>query len=703
MDDLFTAKNMKQTAIEDLSEKAAKAELARLAKEIAMHDRLYHQRNTPVISDAEYDALRLRNDAIENRFPELVREDSPSNQVGAAVSEKFAKVEHKVPMLSLANAFAIEDMEDFVYRIKKFLALGDNSPFEFFAEPKIDGLSFSARFEKGIFVEGATRGDGTTGENITQNLRVVLDFPEKLNYKNNLPDVLEVRGEVYMAHKDFLKLNKTQEESNEKTFANPRNAAAGSLRQLDASITRQRNLHYFVYGIGVVENGNVGLSQNEILTSLKQLGFSTNPEARIVTNVKEIMKFYDSLYNKRPNLGYDIDGIVYKVNRLDYQERLGNVSRSPRWAVAYKFPAEQAKTILEKITVQVGRTGALTPVANLTPINVGGVIVARATLHNEDEIARKDIREGDTVLVQRAGDVIPQIISVDESLRPANSIAFKMPDHCPVCGSIATREEGEAVRRCTGGLICDAQAVERLKHFVSRNAFDIEGLGEKQIAEFWKDGLIHSPADIFRLEEEKQAEIEMREGWGKKSADNLFKAIKDRTNINLARFIYALGIRHVGQGTARLLALNFISFDRFFSALRKKGDELEAEKNNLLSIDGIGEKVADSIIEFFTEPHNIKVVEDLQKYLSIEDMELQQSDSPISGKTIVFTGTLVKMTRAEAKARAESLGGKVSGSVSAKTDYVVAGSEAGSKLKQANALGVKVLSEDEWLEMINSL
>jgi len=621
----------------------------------------------------------------------------------------------------------------------------------FVAEAKIDGLSFSARYEDGIFVQGSTRGDGSVGEDITENLKVVRGFPLKLKDNSHpeqsegstatqtngsftgvqddtaLPKILEVRGEVYMSHEEFKKLNAQQEKKGEKLFANPRNAAAGSLRQLDPKITASRNLNYFVYGWGEFDKlqewkGDAQkYTQQNITEYLLDLGFCINRDSKIKEiwnlpkNSDELYEFYEVVQRKRSTLDYDIDGVVYKVNRLDYQERLGAISRSPRWAIAHKFPAEQAITLLEKITVQVGRTGALTPVASLRPINVGGVMVSRATLHNEDEIARKDIREGDTVTLQRAGDVIPQILSVDLSLRPKNSQVFVFPTHCPICGSLAVREEDEAVRRCTGGLTCGAQGVERLEHFVSRDAFDIEGLGEKQIEAFWDEGIIKSPVDIFKLERVNSeplivdhkdgsrpmihASLSSREGWGKKSAENLFNAINARRKIRLDRFIYALGIRHVGQGTARLLALNYGSFVNWYGAMVNPNLS-QGEGESLLSINGIGEKVATSILDFFREPHNLKTLNELSTIIEIEDMEKVAAGSPVSGKTIVFTGTLVKMTRQEAKAKAESLGAKVAGSISAKTDILVAGEDAGSKLKKATELGVKIISEDEWLRLV---
>ncbi|MDA0780739.1 MAG: NAD-dependent DNA ligase LigA [Rickettsiales bacterium] len=702
METLFDFNSQKETSdisLESITESQAIVELERLANEIAKHDELYHKEDNPKISDAEYDALRKRNEGIEEKFPNLIRGDSPTNKVGYAPSEKFGKVKHTVPMLSLANAFSEQDINDFIDRVRRFLGLNESDEVDIFAEPKIDGLSFSARYEKGVFVRGATRGDGTTGEDITENLKQFL--PTKL--QGEFPDILEVRGEVYMSHKDFQALNKEQEKNGGKIFANPRNAAAGSLRQLDARITKSRNLKYFMYGWGEVSE-QIADKQSDMIESFKKMGLSTNPLSKIIKNTKQILDNYGDIYAKRPNLDYDIDGIVYKINLIERQQRLGFISRSPRWAIAHKFPAEQAKTILEKINIQVGRTGALTPVAELTPITVGGVVVSRATLHNKDEIERKDIREGDTVIIQRAGDVIPQVVGVDIELRSTGSKAFIFPDKCPICGSIAKKEEGEAVTRCTGGLICNAQAVESLKHFVSRDAFDIEGLGEKQIKSFWEDGIISKPSDIFQLEENEKNSLKSignREGWGKKSVENLFNAINEKRKIELNRFIYALGIRFVGTTTAKLLAFSYNNFKNWEENMKKASDVSSEEYNELLSIDGIGEKVARSIVQFFREEHNIEEVNKLAQILDIQNAERPKSNSPVAGKTVVFTGTLIKMTRSEAKAKAESLNAKVSGSVSKKTDYVVAGEEAGSKLKKAGELGVKILTEDEWINLIN--
>lgn len=690
---------------EKLSKNEAIAELARLAKEISLHDELYYNQESPKISDAEYDKLRKRSDAIEALYPELIRHDSPSKKIGAVVNEKFGKVAHNVPMLSLANAFTDEDIEDFLTRIKKFLGLPESDEVEIFCEPKIDGLSFSARYEKGTLTLGATRGDGTTGENITENLATFL--PNKL--KGNPPEVLEIRGEVYLSHKEFERINKENEAKGGKIFANPRNAASGSLRQLDTSITASRNLKYFAYGLGEISSP-IATTQEGILKALEGFGLATNHLSKTQKNKAGIMEYYNGLYQQRPSLEYDIDGIVYKVNRLDLQARLGFISRSPRWGIAHKFPAERAVTKLEKITIQVGRTGTLTPVAELTPVNVGGVIVSRATLHNEDEINRKDIREGDIVIIQRAGDVIPQVVGVEIAKRTSDSKKFIFPDHCPACGAKATRFEEEAATRCTSGLTCPAQMVEALRHFVSKNAFDIEGLGEKQIESFWQDGIIKNPVDIFRLEENDKTDplksIKNREGWGKKSIDNLFEAINNRRNISLERFIYALGIRHIGQQNAKLIARNYGSFKVWYEKMQAIAFEFEKaplqklSSVELLEIDGIGEKIVEAIADFFGEPHNIKLIDELGTILNIKDAEKVRNDSALSGKTIVLTGTLSRMTRAEAKAKAESLGMKVAGSVSAKTDFILAGEDAGSKLRKATELGLRVISEDEWLEMI---
>ena len=681
---------------EALTRTEAEAELERLAREISYHDERYHGRDAPEVTDAEYDALRRRNDAIEARFPDLVRDDSPSRRVGAAPSAGFAKVTHAAPMLSLGNAFDAEDVMDFYARVRRFLGLDEGDPIEMVAEPKIDGLSISLRYEDGAFVLGATRGDGTVGENVTRNLRTMDDVPDRLT--GAAPSVLEVRGEVYMGKDDFLALNRGREEAGEPSFANPRNAAAGSLRQLDPTITAGRPLRLFAYGLGEFD-GAVGDTHWDYLRNLRAWGFTVNPAAELCRSPEEAIDLYRRISEARAELDHDIDGVVYKVNRFDWQRRLGNVSRAPRWAVAHKFPAERAETVLESISIQVGRTGALTPVASLRPVTVGGVVVSRATLHNEDEIARKEVREGDTVVIQRAGDVIPQVVSVVESKRPPSAQPFEFPENCPECGSLALREDGEAVRRCTGGLICPAQAVERLKHFVSRDAFDIEGLGTRHIEAFWREGLIARPGDIFRLRDHGAALVE-REGWAERSVANLFAAIEDRRTVPFERLIYALGIRQVGQATARLIARQYRTLPDWRDAMEAAQDREGEAYRELTDIDGIGPSVAADVLDFFREPHNLEVVADLEAQLRISAPEAVAAESPVSGKTVVFTGTLETMTRAEAKATAESLGAKVAGSVSRKTDYVVVGSDAGSKARKAEELGVEILAERDWRDLI---
>ena len=675
----------------------AAVELERLAREISEHDRHYHVEDAPVISDAEYDALLRRHSAIEARFPDLVRPDSPSRRVGAPPAAGFAKVSHSRPMLSLENAFGEDDIHAFFDRVRRFLNLGADEEIEAVGEPKIDGLSVAIRYEKGNFILGATRGDGTVGEDITHNLRNVKDLPKVLT--GQCPDILEVRGEIYMRKDEFAVLNQTRAKAGEAAFANPRNAAAGSLRQLDPSITATRPLHFFAYALGET-SGPVGRTHWESLNRLKSWGLAVNTRVRVCRGPNEAIELYNEINESRRDLAYEIDGVVFKVNRVDWQDRLGTVSRAPRWAVAYKFEAARAETVLRKIIIQVGRTGTLTPVAELEPVTVGGVVVKRATLHNEDEIARKDIREGDRVLIQRAGDVIPQVISVIKDKGTKRARGYVFPERCPVCDSLAARDEGEVARRCTGGLVCPAQAVERLRHFVSRDAFDIEGLGTRHILAMWEDGLIARPGDIFRLREKSQKLLE-REGWGERSAENLFAAIEDRRQIPLPRFIYALGIRQVGQSTARLLAKHYVSLDDWRHAMTAAQDADSEAYASLVAIDGIGPSVAADILGFFAEEHNRQVLDDLAGEVNITDFAgAVDTDSPIAGKTIVFTGRLASMTRSEAKARAETLGAKVTGSVSAQTDYVVIGADAGSKADKAKALGVEVLSEDDWTRLI---
>ena len=687
-------------AVEDLTPAQAENELARLAGEIGHHDRLYYQHDNPEISDAEYDALRVRNAAIERRFPDLVRPDSPSRRVGAPVAAGFAKIVHARPMLSLDNAFDEQDIRDFADRVRRFLKLGADEPVELSAEPKIDGLSVSLRYEKGKFVAGATRGDGESGEDVTANLLTLDDVPAYLKGRE-LPAVLEVRGEVYMQRADFIKLNESRKKKEESLFANPRNAAAGSLRQLDSRITASRRLRFFGYALGEVAGGKVGDTHVHMLERLRGWGMRVNSDTRLCADVDAALEFYRGMAARRARLAYDIDGVVYKVNRFDWQERLGMVSRAPRWAIAHKFPAEQARTRLNAITIQVGRTGTLTPVAELEPVNVGGVVVARATLHNEDEIRRKDIRIGDTVIVQRAGDVIPQVVGVVLDERPKGAKTYRFPDHCPVCGSLAVRAEGEVARRCTGGLTCPAQAVERLRHFVSRNAFDIEGLGEKHIEAFYADGLLRTPGDIFRLHR-RAREIEQREGWGAKSVERLLAAIESRRRISLERFIYALGIRQIGEATARLLARHYGSFGAWRKAMEAAVRHPEGEAaQDLDNISQIGPSMVADILAFFAEAHNGATLDDLAREITVEDYaQPKTAGSPVAGKTVVFTGTLERLTRQEAKARAEALGAKVAGSVSKKTDLVVAGPGAGSKLAEAKKHGVTVIDEDAWLRLI---
>ena len=706
--------------IDELTAAQAKAELKTLAVELAEHDKRYYQDDAPTVSDAAYDALRLRAGAIEARFPDLVTKESPSQKIGAAPSGRFTKVQHSVPMLSLGNAFSDEDVSDFVERVQRFLRLPEGEIPALVAEPKIDGLSLSLRYEDGELVRGATRGDGTTGEDVTTNVRTIADIPHKLKGRN-VPAVCEIRGEVYILGKDFIGFNKRAEKAGIQMAANPRNFAAGSLRQKDASITASRPLKFFAYTWGEISEMPAD-TQHGMFTWMGKAGFVTNPLTKLCKNVDEVLKFYRDIESKRAKLGYDIDGVVYKVDRLDWQQRLGFAGRNPRWAVAHKFAAEQATTVLEKIDIQVGRTGALTPVARLTPVTVGGVVVSNATLHNEDYIAAigndgepirdgVDIREGDTVVVQRAGDVIPQIVSVVLDKRPRGLSKYKFPEKCPACGSHAVREEGESVRRCTGALVCPAQAVERLKHFVSRNAFDIDGLGDKQIQEFYEAGIVMSPADIFTLKKRdmrSQKKLAEREGYGETSVRNLFDSIDARRKIELHRLIYALGIRHVGDGNAKLLARHYVSLETFADAMRAatkgQGDDENTSEayEELNSIEGVGEVVADAVVEFFAEPRNLKALDDLMDEIEVLPAEQAAKDSPVSGKTVVFTGSLEQMTREEAKAMAERLGAKVSGSVSKKTDLVVAGPGAGSKLKDAQKHGVQVLSEDDWLKLVGS-
>jgi DNA ligase (NAD+) len=718
-----------EISVESLTQEEAAAELARLAEEIAGHDRRYHAEDAPTVSDAEYDALKLRNAAIEARFPELMRDDSPSRAIGAAPSGAFAQVRHSRPMLSLDNVFTDDDVVDFAASVRRFLSLAPDAELVFTAEPKIDGLSMSLRYENRRLVTAATRGDGTTGENVTANIRTIGEIPQQL--PKDAPDIVEVRGEVYMRRDDFFDLQQRMAESGQ-TFANPRNSAAGSLRQKNPDVTKSRALKFFAYAWGEASEP-LGTTQYDVVQRLGEWGFRINDRMVRCRSTEELLRRYHEIEAERAELPYDIDGVVYKVDRLDLQERLGFRSRSPRWATAHKFAAEKAITVLNAIDIQVGRTGALTPVARLEPVTVGGVVVVNATLHNEDYIKGignngqpiregRDIRVGDTVIVQRAGDVIPQILDILPEKRPADSAPYVFPDRCPVCGSHAVREEGEAVRRCTGGLICSAQAVERIRHFVSRNAFDIEGLGEKQIEFFFNNDKaalkIAAPADIFTLRRRQEdlpatlegslERLENIDGFGAVSVKKLFDAIDIRREVALSRFVYALGIRHIGETNAKRLARHFLSFE----ALRKtaeaakipegKGDPGNAEWQEIVGVSGIGAIVAEALVDFFAEEHNREAVDMLLAagVTPLDEEPVASVSSPVAGKTVVFTGSLEKMSRDEAKAMAERLGAKVAGSVSKKTDLVVAGPGAGSKLKQATDLGIEVIDEDQWFERV---
>jgi DNA ligase (NAD+) len=686
-------------AVQDLTRMEALMEHGKLAEDIAQWDKAYHGDDAPLVPDDVYDAARRRLLEIEARFPDLATKSGVSTKVGAAPSEGFATVAHLVPMLSLDNAFTPEDVAEFDAKVRRFLGLAADAPLAYVAEPKIDGLSINLTYEDRAFVRATTRGDGAAGEDVTRNL---LTFPESELPRTlgaDAPDRIEIRGEVYMAKSDFLDLNSRQEAAGDKLFANPRNAAAGSLRQLDPNVTARRPLKLFAYAMGDA-SALPAPTHAAYLDRLRDWGFCVNPLIQRCDGVAGLLEMYQSVGEMRADLPYDIDGVVYKVDDLDLQRRLGFVSRSPRWAIAHKFPAEQATTLLEGIDIQVGRTGALTPVARLKPVNVGGVVVSNATLHNEDEIARKGVKPGDMVIVQRAGDVIPQIVGV---AKDGGGEAFIYPDTCPVCGAHAIRPEGEVIRRCTGGLTCAAQAKERLKHFVSRNAFDIEGLGDKNIEFLWELGWVKTPAHIFKLEETNRAEqlrkLENFDGWGKRSVDKLFEAVRTRATMGLERFIFALGIRQVGEATAKRLARHYGTLDALLEAMRPEA------MADLISIEDIGPLVAQDILDFFAEPHNRQAVDELVTAMQalggkVEDAkQIEASASPVAGKAVVFTGTLVTMTRPEAKARAEALGAKVMGSVSKKTDYVVVGADAGSKAAEAQKLGVAILSEQDWLDL----
>lgn len=700
--------------IEVLTPVQAEAELAKLAKLLAGANLAYHTEDAPDLSDAQYDALKRRNTAIEARFPDLKRKDSPSDVVGAAPATGFGKITHSISMLSLANAFSDEDVEEFDTSIRKYLGLASDAPLQYTAEPKIDGLSLSLRYESGALVQAATRGDGAVGENVTANARTIADIPHQLE---SAPDILEVRGEVYMSHADFDALNVRQETRGGKPFANPRNAAAGSLRQLDAEITRARPLRFFAYAWGSL-SAPLGDTQLGAIQALEKLGFSTNPLTELCDGPAEMIAHYNQIEMQRATLGYDIDGVVYKVNDLTLQERLGFRSTTPRWATSHKFPAELAWTTLEGIDIQVGRTGALSPVARLAPVTVGGVVVSNATLHNEDYIkgldskgqeirGGKDIRVGDWVQVYRAGDVIPKVADVDISKRALGAQEFTFPETCPQCHSAAVREPGDAVRRCTGGLICPAQAVEKLKHFVSRGAFDIDGLGARQVEQFYADEWIKEPADIFTLRARFSTgmqQLKNREGWGEKSASGLFAAIDDKRKIPFARLLFGLGIRHVGEAASNMIALHYGTWVALKQAMEDARAQEGAVWDDLIGIDGMGAVMAGSLVGAFAQEAERASILRLVEQLDVQEAKrADTSGSPVAGKTVVFTGTLEKMSRAEAKARAERLGAKVSGSVSAKTDLLVAGPGAGSKAKKAVELGIETLDEDGWLELIADL
>lgn len=704
--------------VKKLTREQAEVELQRLATEIAEHDARYHGDDAPTISDAEYDALRNRNTAIEKRFPDLVRADSPSLSVGSVVQSKFEKITHVVPMLSLDNAFSDEDVVDFVARVRRFLKLEDSQVLPITAEPKIDGLSLALRYEAGELVSAATRGDGAEGENVTANARTIADIPRKLS-GTDIPDVVEVRGEVYLGKQDFLDLNARMEAEGKQTYVNPRNTAAGSLRQLDSRITASRPLKFFAYAWGDV-SALPRNSQMQMVELFQEWGFKINPLMGLFDDVGPLLDRYRLIEEQRSHLDYDIDGVVYKVDDLALQQRLGYVSRSPRWAIAHKFPAETAITVLKDIEIQVGRTGALSPVARLEPVTVGGVVVSNATLHNEDYIAGigsdgepirngVDLRIGDTVTVYRAGDVIPKVLDVDLSKRPEDAKPFVFPDKCPACGSDAVRELNEktgkldSTRRCTGGFICPAQAVEGLKHFVSRNAFDIDGFGEKQAEAFYNWGMVMNPADIFTLRERDArslTRLENRDGFGKLSASKLFDAIDARREIDLHRFIFGLGIRHVGEGNGKLLARHYQTVEALLAAMDEAVNFEGAAWEELVNIDGIGETAARALVRFFADSNSRTVVDALLTNVTPRPAEQVATESPVAGKTVVFTGSLEQMSRDEAKAMAERLGAKVSGSVSGKTDLVVAGPGAGSKLKKATDLGIETLDEDGWFDLV---
>jgi len=676
--------------------KEAAAELEKLSAELSRHDQLYHGNDAPEISDADYDALKTRALEIARQYPSMAAAKALLAKVGAAPKDGFAKVKHAKPMLSLENTFTADDVANWMAGVRRFLNLDDTAAIACIAEPKIDGLSLSLRYENGKLLHAVTRGDGAEGEDVTANVKTIADIPQQL--KGNPPAVLEVRGEIYMTRADFVALNAAQEAADDKIFANPRNAAAGSLRQLDSRITASRKLRFFGYAWGEI-SAPLGHTQEQARAAIESYGFTLSTPARLCSTEAELLHYYTYVGEQRAGLPFEIDGVVYKVNDLALQERLGFVSRAPRWAVAHKFPPQQAQTRIIAIDIQVGRTGALTPVARLEPVGVGGVMVSNATLHNQDEIERKDIRVGDLVTIQRAGDVIPQVVGVVPDKRPEGSLPYVMPTHCPECGSLAVREVDEAVLRCTGGLICPAQAKERLLHMVSRTAFDIDGMGDKVVDELFGLGWLKQPADLYRLEATHGTELAKREGWGEVSAAKLFAAINGRRSLPLERFIYGLGIRRIGEANAKLLARHYLKVDVFVSQMIAAASHTSDAWRDLESIERMGPVIAQEVVDFFAEPHNRNLVTALLQEVQVQDAAAPVQNGTLSGKTVVFTGTLTLMSRQEAKAKAEALGAKVSGSVSKKTDFVVAGADAGSKLKDAQALGIKVLTEQEWVEL----
>ncbi|MDA7705758.1 NAD-dependent DNA ligase LigA [Rickettsiales bacterium] len=697
-------------------------QINQLRHQINEHNIAYHQNDNPVILDADFDKIRTKLTKLEEEYPDLLKECQKYNEVGSKVLDKFQKIKHSKPMLSLSNAFTSEDIEDFITKCQRFLGIlpqkeldllsfeQNASILEFFCELKIDGLSFSARFEDGKLINAATRGDGEVGEDITQNVARIKNFPLIINSKN-IPRILEIRGEIYMSKNDFNNLNKRQEESGGKIFANPRNAAAGSLRQLDPKITESRNLKYFAYGLGQYSDDFNCNSQKELQKFLSEFGFVTEKNAKLLQNTDQIMDNYQNISDKKYLFDYDIDGMVYKINDFTLQKRLGFISRSPRWAIAHKFEAEKAKTKINKIIIQIGRTGSLTPVAELEPVNIGGVLVSRATLHNSDEIERKDIREGDIAIIQRAGDVIPQITAIDKEVRKFDYPKFNFPQNCPICGTKVIESEDDVVIRCPNNYGCNAQIKENLKHFISKDAFNIDGFGKKQIDNFFDEGRIVNFVDIFALEKREKDNLftdnslYKKENWGEKSINNLFKAINDRRKIDLHRLIYAIGIRHIGQKNSKLLAKYFISFDNFVAKLSQisqlSNPYSSEEFKDFENIDGIGGKIAKSIIQYFSYQSNVNLLQKLSHELVIIDHQIIDSNSKYEGKIIVFTGSMAKMSRSEAKEVAEKLGFRVSNSISKKTDFLVAGEKSGSKLKKAQDLDINILNEDDWVNISN--